>query len=562
MQDFPLMPDLGTHANAKRRFLKKTYVIDGEPVLRVFDHQFHNHHLREGVSVSVLHHTANEIKRSTSGRAMFRCCAVLFDTPNIAFPTVDQQYGMVKHYTENADNLLWDGWRDTVIQRINPTISTRSIAVLPWVRYALAETHFTHIIIPSARIFMDRESTIGCITGLAARGRTMTILDQGVDVLRYPDQLMGMAAASYATSDQNVVGRLSNLMMRTHAGIGWETVAGRQVPLPRTRDKLKRFVSLVNRRYAHDDPIPLDEYQKCYMEGQQMNRPCRFSRVTLDSLYLITICGFPQGVTVPVARAVVEVHGYRRCLGRKIDADHALGCMLAGMSEEDPIFQEVCMRYAMDYQERVLRVIEAGYVPDMPTDAVTYGLQAGEGRLVKKFEKKKRLVWRDVNKTALALMDGIKPTAKNRACIKYMREYFQRQIEIAELGYEDQVYPFGDPKPETNLLETYRSLAMDDHAVGLIRDFSGKKRAAFRALQKLCDQYPEWAANFKASWESEQNLAREAVSQATADLPPREAYLEDGSIGHLSADSQDGDVDEDSIEEGDVPEAEIGESED
>lgn len=500
MNDAPLIPKFGTAANPKRRFKKKTYVIDGQPILRVMEDGLCNHKIRDGVTVASVHNAVDGIRRCKSGVAMFRMCGLIFDMPHITFPTVDQQFRSLEHYANNSENLLFDGWRDVIVQKLDPQVTHSSINQKPCMREFFKQAHFTHIAATSLAFTKERGAIPLTMCGLGVRGKTFAILDLGVDTLAYPEQLIG-AAPLVASTEGLLVGRMSQLMQGDSKRLGWEMMAGRYVPKKGRREFLEKFAKLVDQRFAKSDPIPLVDYRRCYVDGHNGGTQCILSRTGLDAVYTLVRLGFPIDGSVSVMKAVIEKTGFRRSLGREIDYEYARSLLASAMSGDNAISEAIALRYAGKFQSEILSRAQQGYLPDFMHPSLVHGLEEGEKRESVSAKYGKRSVWRDVARTALGIVEAVKETPQNTAVRRAMRRHFVELIDKANRGILEQNAVFAQPSPNTHLMPLFREIAKNEDALRMFSQFCSGKRLAERELQSLCENFPEWGAVIVQDWE-------------------------------------------------------------
>ena len=536
---------IGTAANPLRRFRKKTYLMDGQPILRVLSDWTLNHHISSGVTVSAVKYATDEIKKSKAGTQMFRMCGLIFDMPHVTFPTVDQQFKALQHYAEHDPRILFDGWPDVIVQKLDPQMSHSNIAGKPCMRELFRQQHFSHVAMTSLSFITDSTSISPMMCGLAVRGRTCAVLDLGVDTLNYPDQLMG--ATTYMASSENMVtGRFHKMLKCLKGAFGWERVAGRLVPLMNQQKAYKEFVRIVNTRFGLDEPIPLYDYRRALADARQKQKLVPFGRSHLDAVYLLTCLGFPQEGSIPIAKAVIDVTGYKRSLGREIDLTHAKALLLKGHSREGVVMENVALRYAGLFQERILRKAQEGYVPDIMSDSVAYGMENGESREVISAKYGKRQVWRNVARTALGMVDNLKETPENRVVKEYMRRYFLKMVEKANQGIIENSLVYGFQNPAVKMIPLYKEVAKNENALDLFQKFYTAKAAAERSLNAMFQDYPDWAVSIDRDWqkflvdsikrtapvvELHQDAVSAAKLQGTGMVPPDLGVAGESGIG-------------------------------
>lgn len=500
MRDAPLTPQNGSAANPKRRFKKRTYVMDGQPILLVLEDAWCNHRLGDGMTVESVHNAANNIKRCKSGVAMFRMCGIVFDIPHTVFPTVDQQFKMLQHYADNHRHLLFDGWRDVIVQKIKLGEHHSSVNQKPCIREVMKGFHFTHVAFPSLAFTYDRNAIPLLVSGLGVRGRTVAVLDQGIDTLTYPDQLAAYGVL-YANLETTLINRLHKIMSGERRRFGWERVAGRYVPNVNMREKYKSFAKLVDRRFGKTDPIPLDDYKKAFNDGLLKSSVVNFGRLHLDAIYLLTNLNFPMDGTINSAKVIIESTGYRRSLGRRIDYEHARSLVMNLSHGDSAIQHELAIKYAGIFQHSILQRCQQGYMPDFAHPSVLYGAEHGEPREAVSAKYGKRQVWRDVARTALGIVESIKETRENTVVRRLMKTHFLSLIEKANEGIIEQASVFSMPKEGTHELKLYREIAKNEDALRMFSVFAKHKHKAEEQLRSLVSQFPEWGASILGSWE-------------------------------------------------------------
>lgn len=499
MRAVPLTPLNGTAANPKRRFKKKTYVMDGQPILMVLSDGNLTHQLGAGVTVEGIHDAVKNIKRCRTGVAMFRMCGVVFDVAHTIFPTVDQQFKALQHYADNQKNLLFDGWRDVIVQKIDPQGSQASVNQKPCIGECLKHLHFTHVAFTSLAFTSDEDAIPRLIAGLGVRGRTVAILDQGIDTLTYPDQLGGLAPL-YSTLETVLMNRMQNMLKSNDHRFGWEKVAGRFIPNTAPRDRYRKFVQLVDRRFGKSDPIPLKEYRDIYREARSKARSVPFGRLYLDAVYLLTQLNFPLDGCLNTAKVIVDHTGYRRSLGRPIDYEHARSLVASAAHGEGSIQEELALRYASIFQKAILERCQQGYIPDYAHPSVIHGCEEGEQRESVSAKHGKRFVFRDVARTALGIVEASKETRTNCVVRELMRKHFIRLIEQANDGIVEHSKSFSMPRPLTHDMVLYRDIAKSEDAMRSFSLFAKHKQEAEAHFEALVSQYPEWSQTLFGSW--------------------------------------------------------------
>lgn len=500
MRDAPLTPQNGSAANPKRRFKKKTYVMDGQPILMVLEDNWLNHRMGEGVTVEGIHHAVNGIKRCKAGVAMFRMCGIVFDVPHTTFPTVDQQFKMLEHYADNHSQLLFDGWRDVIVQKIQMGKYHGSINQKPCIREAMKGLHFTHVVFPSLAFTSEKDAIPAMVVGLGVRGRTVAVLDLGIDTLTYPDQLAGCAPL-YCNLETVLANRLHKALKGEERRFGWHKIAGRLVPDTAARERYRRFVTLIDRRFGKSDPIPLEDYRTALREARQKGGVVPFGRLYLDAVYLLAQLNFPMEGAIGSTKVVVEKTGYRRSLGRPIDYEHARSLIASLRMGDSAIQEELALKYASIFQGEILNRCQIGYLPDFPHPSVLHGVKEGEPREVVSSKYGKRQVWRDVARTALGIVEAIKETPENASVRRLMRTHFLNLIEKANDGIIEQAAPFSMPKPGTHEIKLYREIAKNEDALRMFSLFAKHKKHAESSFRALLAEFPEWGAAFLGDWE-------------------------------------------------------------
>jgi hypothetical protein len=310
-----------------------------------------------------------------------RMLAVLFDVGLPQIPSIEQQFAIMHHYAASNPRILWEGWIDTAVQWLRPEITRQSIRDFPVIEYAMYNAeHASHVALSSLSFLAGRADYMRLSLLAATTGKTLAVVDAGVDTLRFPHQLPALAATFQGPTSQRLTSIIGAALTKCRRAIGWKTQPDSTTSKP---DRQFREAAALLRKnldagnsegnVAYDEERCRKMYARLFPFEREPTTQGS-CQVLLSSFYLAERLAFPRTLNRVIARSLVQFGGLNVLAGEDFKQDVAES--LFHQVDKSVAEAQLSLLHARSrrYAAEVSRIMRDKYVPPLPEPWVLQGL--------------------------------------------------------------------------------------------------------------------------------------------------------------------------------------------